>query len=200
MLIWIHGGNFQSESGQDYGVGKLMEHDMVVVTFNSRLGLLGFLNSEDGIYNGNQGLKDQTLLLKWVKNIIHLFGGDPNKITLAGSNSGGVSVHLHSIANYSKGEQNILQIVVAAAGRLKRICTNCIRNLFSGLFNRAIIQSGTAISPWVLMKEPKPRLQLLSKFLHCDNNTDTVSCITHKSATEIIQKTQKIMVVELTNV
>lgn len=107
VLIWIHGGNFQTESGGDYGVAKLMEHDIVVVTFNYRIGILGFLNSEDGVYNGNQGLKDQTLLLKWVQKNIHHYGGNPDKVTLAGSNAGGVSVHLHLLSNFSQGNHRL---------------------------------------------------------------------------------------------
>lgn len=80
----------------DYG-------NVVLVTFNYRLGALGFLNTGDGKIQGNMGLKDQVLALKWVQTNIAAFSGDVNAVTLFGTNSGAVSAHLHMISPMSEG-------------------------------------------------------------------------------------------------
>lgn len=103
-MVWFHGGSFQTEGGHEYGPGKWMDYPVVVVTFNYRLGPLGFLNTNDGSVLGNMGLKDQTILLKWVKQNIRSFGGDPDKVTLMGVNTGAVSIHLHMLSELSRGK------------------------------------------------------------------------------------------------
>lgn len=67
---------------------------------------LGFLNTGDVNAPGNMGLKDQVMALKWVRKYIKHFGGDPEKITLAGMNSGAASVQLHMMSPMSRGENN----------------------------------------------------------------------------------------------
>lgn len=57
----------------------------------------------DGHAPGNVGLKDQVLVLKWVQQNIHYFGGDPKKVTLFGQSSGATSVHLHMLSPMSQG-------------------------------------------------------------------------------------------------
>lgn len=82
----------------------LLESGMVVVTINYRLGALGFFAMEGTKISGNQGLKDQLLALRWVKQNIANFGGDPNRITLAGESAGGFSVHSHLLSPLAKEE------------------------------------------------------------------------------------------------
>lgn len=80
-----------------------MDRDLVLVIVNYRLGSLGMLAAGTKDYSGNAGLKDQVLVLKWVKeNIIH-FGGDPNMVTIMGNSAGGMSVTLHMLSPMSKG-------------------------------------------------------------------------------------------------
>lgn len=70
-----------------YGPHYVVEKDVVFVSFNYRLGIFGFLSLKDpkvGI-PGNAGLKDQSMALKWIKENISHFGGDPNNITVAGN-------------------------------------------------------------------------------------------------------------------
>ena len=92
VFFWIHGGGF-NVGGGDLGTGPdyLLESGVTVVTINYRLGPLGFLALEgrDDI-TGNQGLKDQLMALRWIKKNIASFGGDPNRITIAGESAGAV--------------------------------------------------------------------------------------------------------------
>ncbi|XP_014225292.1 esterase FE4-like [Trichogramma pretiosum] len=121
VMIWIHGGDFARGSGDSdiYGPDYFMRKDVVLVTINYRLGVLGFLSLDDEVISGNFGLKDQVMALKWVKENIANFGGDPNKITIFGQDAGASSVHYLTISPMSKG-----------------------------LFDKAIIQSGSVYSPW----------------------------------------------------
>ena len=83
----------------------LVEAGLVVVTVNYRLGPLGFLALPGTIISGNQGLKDQLLALRWVKQNIANFGGDPSRITVAGMSAGGISVHAHILSPWAAEEQ-----------------------------------------------------------------------------------------------
>ena len=85
----------------------MVELGMVVVTINYRLGALGFFALEGSEISGNQGLKDQLLALRWIKQNIANFGGDPNRITIAGESAGGISVHSHILSPLGKDEDLI---------------------------------------------------------------------------------------------
>ena len=63
----------------------------------------GFLSSGDGVLPGNQALKDQVAVLRWVRDNIGSFGGDPDKVTIGGYSVGGQSVTLHLVSPMSKG-------------------------------------------------------------------------------------------------
>nr|CAD7395824.1 unnamed protein product [Timema cristinae] len=150
VLFSIHGGGFILGSGNTnmYGPDYLVEEDIIVVTFNYRLGALGkyqgsinlfknglssvmihttsfvtnnssgFLSIEGSDIVPNNGLRDQVMALIWVTQNISEFGGDPNNITIDGISAGGVSVHYLMLTPLSKG-----------------------------LFHKAIAQSGTALLP-----------------------------------------------------
>lgn len=100
VFVWIHGGGFSSGSGSSPlfdGTVLSKRGDMVVVTINYRLGVLGFLNLNEITdrripATGNEGLLDQTAALAWVRHNIAAFGGDPNNVTIAGESAGGMSV------------------------------------------------------------------------------------------------------------
>lgn len=123
VMVWFHGGNFNHGMGDDvfYGPDFLVEHDIVIVTLNYRLGAIGFLNTRDKNAPGNAGLKDQVMALKWVKDNIHYFGGCPNRITIFGEDAGGSSVQFHMMSPMS-----------------------------DGLFNQVISQSGSAVNTWAI--------------------------------------------------
>jgi para-nitrobenzyl esterase len=95
VMVWIHGGGFMWGSGGIYGAEKLAtQGDVVVVTFNYRLGLFGFLAHPalDGgpaeHLSGNLGIEDQQAALRWVRENAAAFGGDPDNVTLFGESAG----------------------------------------------------------------------------------------------------------------
>ena len=113
VFAWIHGPDFQKGSGNAdmQGPNRIMDYNVIMVTLNYRLGPLGFLTLEDDILPGNFGLWDQKLALEWIQLNIGAFGGDPEKVTLAGSGSGATCALLHYISPQSKSLfQSVLSI------------------------------------------------------------------------------------------
>jgi para-nitrobenzyl esterase len=107
VMVWIHGGGFVNGSGDIYHARWLAAKGrIVVVTINYRLGALGFLAHPSlgppGTV-GNYGLADQQAALRWVRDHIADFGGDPHKVTIAGESAGGMSVCDHLVAPGSAG-------------------------------------------------------------------------------------------------
>jgi para-nitrobenzyl esterase len=100
VMVWIHGGAFSIGSGSTptyQGEALAKNGDIVLVSFNYRLGLLGFLNLNKITAGkipalGNEGLLDQMAALRWVKGNIAAFGGDPDNVTIFGESAGGMSV------------------------------------------------------------------------------------------------------------
>lgn len=118
VMVWIYGGGLTVGASNDYDGTLLAKNDVVVVTVNYRLGILGFFSHPafpSAEQFSNYGFMDQQYALQWVKRNIAAFGGDPNNVTIFGESSGGHSV--------------MAQIVSPAA---------------KGLFHKAISQSGAA--------------------------------------------------------
>ncbi|OWR46748.1 alpha-esterase [Danaus plexippus plexippus] len=143
VMVWIHGGAFAVGSGNAflYGPDHLVGAGVVLVTLNYRLGALGFLSLENDEVPGNMGLKDQVMALKWVRDNIQVFGGDPSRVTIFGESAGAASVHLHMLSPASKG-----------------------------LFHGVIAQSGVSLSPWALASSPRERAFHLGRELGIDTN------------------------------
>lgn len=78
MLVWFHGGGWFFGHGgySSFGPEYFLDHDVVLVSGNYRLGPLGFLSTEDQNVSGNFGLKDQMAILEWVQQNIEKFGGE----------------------------------------------------------------------------------------------------------------------------
>lgn len=96
VLVWLHGGGFSSGAGLlDWYDGSSLtaQGDVVVVSVNYRLGALGFLVA-DGVSDGNLGLLDQVEALRWVRDNIARFGGDPAAVTVFGQSAGAMSIEL----------------------------------------------------------------------------------------------------------
>ncbi|KAF2897292.1 hypothetical protein ILUMI_08884, partial [Ignelater luminosus] len=151
VIINIHGGAFVSGDPQSStGPGYIMDKDLIHVSMNYRLGILGFLSTEDEVVPGNNGLKDQVFAMKWVKDNIKYFGGNPNSITLIGASSGASCVHYHYLSPLSKG-----------------------------LFHRGMSQSGTVLNHWALTKNPSNNAKELGKLFKCSLETSNalVNCL-----------------------
>ncbi|XP_072396452.1 carboxylic ester hydrolase-like [Diabrotica undecimpunctata] len=128
VMVWIHGGAFihGNSSYDQYGPDPILDYDVVFVSFNYRLGVFGFLSTEDMAAPGNAALKDQNLALKWVQSNIKHFGGDPKKVTLFGESAGAASVSYQLQSKKSKG-----------------------------LFRAAIMQSGNSLCLWSLNRNAR---------------------------------------------
>ncbi len=100
VMVWIHGGGFQAGAGPEprHNGDALANKGVVVVTFNYRLGVFGFLahpelTKESGRNaSGNYALLDQIAALQWVKDNIAAFGGDPGNVTIFGESAGSFAV------------------------------------------------------------------------------------------------------------
>ena len=102
VLVWIHGGGYGEGSGAYNLVDMIKTNDykFVGVSIQYRLGAFGFLSSDEVYRYGvvNAGILDQQLVLQWVQQYIHLFGGDHSRVTIFGESAGAGSVMLHDIA------------------------------------------------------------------------------------------------------
>lgn len=145
VMFWIHGGGLICGSGNDdfYGPDYLIRHDVVVVTINYRVGILGFLCLDTEEIPGNAGMKDQVAALRWVKKNIVNFGGDPDNITIFGESAGSASASYHLMSPMTKG-----------------------------LLKRAILQSGVSTCGWSYTYQPRERAILLAKKLGFDSKND----------------------------
>nr|XP_033328389.1 crystal protein-like [Megalopta genalis] len=106
-MVFVYGGAYV-EGYKDqvlYGPDLFIEEGAIVVTFNYRLGVLGFLSLGIPEALGNAAMKDQVLALKWVQRNIEKFGGDPRNVTLFGESAGSSSVILHELSRRSEGDR-----------------------------------------------------------------------------------------------
>ena len=109
VMVWIHGGAFVFGSGSQSSGVPFAKQGVVLVTFNYRLQRLGFfafpaLSREyPEELKGNYAYMDQIAALKWVRQNIAAFGGDPKNVTIFGESAGGVSVHTHLTSPLSRG-------------------------------------------------------------------------------------------------
>lgn len=164
VIFFIHGGAFTFGHGDFYGPRILLHRDLILVTFNYRLGPLGFLSTLDSELPGNLGLKDQNFALMWVNENIEQFGGDSNKITIIGYSAGGSSVHLHYMSQLSRG-----------------------------LFQNGISHSGSALNPWAMTKKADEKARKVGLILDCPVNStqELKKCLKSKPAEDIVRTVGK---------
>ncbi|XP_038637733.1 bile salt-activated lipase-like [Scyliorhinus canicula] len=159
VMVWIFGGGFLMGAGHGANFLNNYLYDgreiasrgkVIVVTFNYRVGPLGFLSTGDSNAPGNQGMWDQHMAISWVKRNIAAFGGDSNKITIFGESAGAASVSLQTLSPYNKG-----------------------------IIKRAISQSGVATCAWAVQRNPMHWAQQLAQKVGCakDDPAAMVACL-----------------------
>ncbi|XP_059164843.1 cAMP-regulated D2 protein-like isoform X3 [Physella acuta] len=167
VMAYIHGGNFFDMSGSSPlfdGVYFTQRGNVVQVNLNYRLGALGFLVTGDGDDDarGNYGLYDQVLALKWIRDNIRQFGGDPEKVTLFGQSAGAQSVIQHMTLDET-----------------------------AGLFQRAIIESSPLALPYKTYTEAFVLGGLLAEAVGCPvRDMDCLRAKTAEEITQASLKTR----------
>ncbi|KAK5641623.1 hypothetical protein RI129_010170 [Pyrocoelia pectoralis] len=160
VMFYIHPGGFYVFSAVSRWLGPryFLDQDIVLVTINYRLASLGFISTGDHLAPGNNGLKDQVVALKWVKENIASFGGDPNLVTIMGYSAGGVSVGTHLVSPMSRG-----------------------------LFHRAIAKSDLVFGQWPIGNHQFNLAQKQAQLVGCPDDTseNIITCLKTKSAKEL---------------
>ncbi|GAB0091519.1 Carboxylic ester hydrolase [Sergentomyia squamirostris] len=161
VMVFFHGGGWQCGSGISafYGPDFLMDHRVIYVSANFRLGPLGFLSTGTPDCPGNFGLKDQVLVLRWIRDNIASFGGDPQSVTVFGESAGGASGTYLMMSPLAKG-----------------------------LFHRVISQSGTNLCSWAQPAHngvAEERAKRLGHLLGCRDEEKMIECLRNESADDI---------------
>uniref|UniRef100_A0A1A9W1F4 Carboxylesterase type B domain-containing protein n=1 Tax=Glossina brevipalpis TaxID=37001 RepID=A0A1A9W1F4_9MUSC len=163
VIVYIHGESFDWNSGNAYDGSVLASYgEVIVVTVNYRLGILGFMRpsiNENTV--ANFGLLDQIAALHWIKENIGYFGGDKDSVTLMGHTTGAACV-------------NYLMISPVA----------------SGLFHRAILMSGSAMSDWAASNYSLQLTMQIAHGLNCplnDDNEEMLTCLRQKRHQDILK-------------
>ncbi|CAL8317780.1 unnamed protein product [Lota lota] len=157
VMVWIYGGGFLV--GGSMGANFMNNYlysgqeiadrgDVIVVTVGYRVGTLGYLSSGDSSGPGNYGMWDQQAAIAWVHRNIRSFGGDPDNVTLFGESAGAASVSLQSLSPHNKG-----------------------------LFKRAISQSGVALCPWAVNRNPRRVAEMVARKVNCPTDDTMMSCL-----------------------
>lgn len=175
VMFYLHGGGYTMGNGnRDFaGPEYLLDNDVILVTGNYRLGAFGFMTMDNDMLKGNMGLKDQVMMMKWIQDNIHHFGGDRNKVTIFGDGAGAASIGFHMMSNGSKG-----------------------------MFQQAIMQGGTQYNQWALQDKQmaiKNAMRLMND-LGCNwngnnnvnDNNDLMHCLKNKNTHEIMRVVQNL--------
>uniref|UniRef100_A0A6I8PXS9 Carboxylic ester hydrolase n=1 Tax=Xenopus tropicalis TaxID=8364 RepID=A0A6I8PXS9_XENTR len=160
VMVFIHGGALTMGGASMFEGSALCAYEnVVVVSIQYRLGIMGFFSSGDKEVRGNFGFLDQVAALQWVRDNIKDFGGNPQSVTIFGESAGGVSVSAQVLSPLSKG-----------------------------LFHKAIAESGVAILPGLMTSKTEEILPLLSVVANISSCSvsDLVGCLKKKTEDEII--------------
>ncbi|CAI4224610.1 unnamed protein product [Auanema sp. JU1783] len=148
VMVWIHGGSMRGGTARDFNhkgaISNLVSRGVVVVTIQYRLGLLGFFTTHSDDFPPNLGMLDQVEAIRWVKDNIDKFGGDPHRVTLFGQSAGGASVSAHTLSPLS---QHMFQSAIMESG----VANTCFEGSlgFTDLsFRRAQAVCNTTRAEW----------------------------------------------------
>lgn len=164
IMVFIHGESYEWNSGNGYDGSILASYgNVIVVTINYRLGILGFF--KPGLSDNtvtNFGLFDQIAALQWIKENIEAFGGDPQAVTLIGHGYGAACVNFLMVSPVAKG-----------------------------LFHRAILMAGSALSDWALASNVQQTTLKVVEEMNCplmadNDNEDLLKCLRNKTFNELM--------------
>jgi len=157
VMLWLHGGGFHVGSSNDpmtYGKALAKKGDVVMVSVNHRLNILGFLDlsacGEKYAQSANVGMLDIVKALEWINKNIENFGGDPSNVTIFGESGGG-------------GKVGTLMCMPSA----------------KGLFHKAIIQSGTLLNTMTKAKSQALGLAVLENLGLTPNDADKLDTVSY---------------------
>ncbi|XP_028624437.1 pyrethroid hydrolase Ces2e-like isoform X1 [Grammomys surdaster] len=160
VMVWIHGGALVMGMASIHDASMLAAiEDVVVVTIQYRLGILGFFSTGDEHARGNWGYLDQVAALRWVQQNIAHFGGNPDHVTIFGESAGGTSVSSHVVSPMSQG-----------------------------LFHGAIMESGVALLPDLISNTSEVVYTTVAILSGCEtmDSETLVRCLRNKSEEEIL--------------
>ncbi|KAL4685453.1 hypothetical protein H8959_001050 [Pygathrix nigripes] len=160
VMVWIHGGALVIGMASMYDGSMLAAFEnVVVVTIQYRLGVLGFFSTGDKHATGNWGYLDQVAALRWVQQNIAHFGGNPDRVIIFGESAGGTSVS---------------SLVVSPVSQ--------------GLFHGAIMESGVALLPGLIASSGDVISTVVANLSACDpvDSEALVGCLQSKSQEEIL--------------
>ena len=178
VMVWIHGGGLTIGSALDQSGTRLIydgapfaRKDVVLVSINYRLGVFGYLaprqllgEANDQPSAGNYGLLDQIAALRWVRDNIAQFGGDPNQVTIFGESAGAVST---------------CALLAAPAAR--------------GLFARAISQSGNCLRAPLTLETSLSQGDRIVVNAGCAGSSDIKSCMRALSAADLLTASRAVV-------
>lgn len=160
VMMYVHGGGV-SGNGSRYGAEYFMDEDVILVTFNYRLGPLGNLNTGDDVIRGNMGFKDMVQMMKWIRDNIQSFGGDPGRVTIFANSAGGMNVGYLTVSP-----------------------------LTQGLFHRAVSQSGGTVcgkTHGMVVAKPEDSVGRMGRAVNCSttSSTELLNCLKTKPASDL---------------
>jgi len=167
VMVWIYGGAFVGGSSSLYQLAHMATAgDLVVVSFNYRLGVFGFMAHPafDAASNGNYALEDQRAALRWVKENISAFGGDPGNVTIAGESAGAASVCMHILAPEET----------------------------TGLFQKAVIQSAGCVQHLRTVLESDQIGLKVAALAGCGNRSDALACLRGKTVKGLLDAASQV--------
>ncbi|KAK8776728.1 hypothetical protein V5799_029924, partial [Amblyomma americanum] len=174
VFVYIYGGGFSLGDASLFiydGVHFVASTGVIYVTMNYRMNIFGFLDSGTKEVPGNMGLLDQTMALRWVKDNVKNFGGDPDQVTLGGQSAGAISAGYHTISPLSKG-----------------------------LFRRVIMESGSPLSTVGLHHASGPgQMVAVANVAGCYDLSrpaeqqidDMIKCLRKKDAEKLLQEAKE---------
>jgi carboxylesterase type B len=165
VFLWIHGGGYRYGSANQYEAYPIIQNDVVFVPIQYRLGTLGLLGDGTKEFGGNVALFDMHAALRWVKEYIHFFGGDPEQIKIMGHGSG------------ASGAMYLSQSPIGRS-----------------LLNGVVAMSGSSLSQYSYDEEPTQSIKEIGEINDCPYNNDTslIKCMQSKSVEDIVKRDSKV--------